>query len=69
MDKICLSMLVRSNHSFDFARIPSMLGLKNIDTSDEESKKALPDKGKILIGVIVGSKASVQDKPFEITSA
>jgi len=43
--------------------------LKNIDTSDEESKKALPDKGKILIGVIVGSKASVQDKPFEITSA
>lgn len=43
--------------------------LKDIDLSDSESKKVLPEKGKILIGVIVGNKASVQDLPFEITSA
>jgi hypothetical protein len=36
---------------------------------DEESRKVLPEKGKILIGIVVGSKASVQDQPFEITSA
>jgi hypothetical protein len=43
--------------------------LKDIDLSDSESKKVLPEKGKILIGVIVGNKASVQDLPFEIVSA
>ena len=42
--------------------------LNNIDKSDEESRKVLPENGKILIGVVVGSKASVQDLPFEITS-
>ncbi len=40
--------------------------LKDIGTSDEERKKVLPEKGKIQIGVIAGSKASLQDMPFEI---
>jgi hypothetical protein len=43
--------------------------LKDIDLSDSESKKALPEKGNIMIGVIVGSKASVQDMSFEIVPA
>ncbi len=40
--------------------------LGNIDTSDKDSSKVLPKKGKIQIGIIAGSKASVQDLPFEI---
>jgi hypothetical protein len=43
--------------------------LKDIDLSDSESNKVLPEKGKILIGVVVGSKASLQDMTFEIVPA
>jgi hypothetical protein len=42
--------------------------LKDIDTSDKESSKVLPEKGKIQIGVIAGSKSSLEDMNFEIAA-
>lgn len=42
--------------------------LKDIDISDKESSKVLPEKGVIQIGIIAGTKASLQDMTFEITA-
>jgi hypothetical protein len=40
--------------------------LMDIDASDKECRKVLSEKRTILIGIIAGSKSSLQDMTFEI---